>query len=319
MKQISVEIIHKCPNKCLHCSSCSGIDKTLKINTGKIMQVIDSAALMGTEILSISGGEPFLHEGLEEIADYAKTKGIKVYIYTSGVILNCRNTVCAIELDKLHRLKAAGADKLIFDLPAIDESIYNEFMGTEGYQKFALESIDRSKKAGIYTEIHFVPTKVNINQIDKILSFAKINNIDKVSFLGLVPHGRAKENREKIYLSSQENELLKLKLHGLEGDGVRVGIPLQFMDSEYQCYAGKNKLCIRYDGKVFGCEAFKYITLFDEHGNVVEPDSIYHKNLIDIFNHSEYLKNERKLVEKTLDKCDCIEKCPIQKLMRKAI
>ncbi len=59
------------------------------------------------------------------------------------------NTACAIESDKLEQLKKLGVDKLIFDLPAIDEVIYNEFMGTEGYQKFVLESISKSKKVGI--------------------------------------------------------------------------------------------------------------------------------------------------------------------------
>ena len=319
MKQISIEIIQKCPNKCVHCSSCSDIDKTKKISTDEVMKVVDSAALLETEVLSISGGEPFLHSGLVEIVQYAKAKGIKVYIYTSGVGLNRGHAACAIDLDKLECLKAAGTDKLIFDFPAMDEAVYNEFMGTEGHQKFALESIFRSKKSGIYTEIHFVPTKINIDQIEKVLSFAERNQIDKVSFLGLVPHGRAKENREKIYLSSQENALLKMRLHQLEGDGVRIGIPLQSVDSEYQCYAGRNKLCIRYDGKVFGCEAFKYMALLDADGKKINPDSIYCKDLTDIFNHSVYLEYERKLVEGMLGKCGCNEKCPVQKLMRKAI
>lgn len=319
MKQISIEIIHKCPNHCLHCSSFSGIDKTLKISTDEVKKVIDSAYLLKTEVISISGGEPFLHEGLTEAVCYAKEKGIRIYIYTSGVVLNSEGAAASIELEKLYDLRDAGADKLIFDLPAVDEDVYDEFMGTHGYQKFALESIDRSKQAGIFTEIHFVPTKININQIDKILSFVKTKHIDKISFLGLIPHGRARNNRGKIYLSQQENEMLKRKLHNLENDKVRVGIPLQYMDNEYQCYAGKSKLCIRYDGKVFGCEAFKYVTLTDDNGNKIEPDSIYSKDLYEIFNHSEYLISERRLVQKTMGNCECSEKCPVQKLMRKAI
>lgn len=74
MEQISIEIIHKCPNQCLHCSSYSDINCTLKINTDKIKEVIDSAVKLNTKILSISGGEPFLHEDLLEIVKYAKEK-----------------------------------------------------------------------------------------------------------------------------------------------------------------------------------------------------------------------------------------------------
>ena len=43
MKQISIEIIHKCPNRCLHCSSYSDITRTMKLNTDKILNIIDSA------------------------------------------------------------------------------------------------------------------------------------------------------------------------------------------------------------------------------------------------------------------------------------
>ena len=87
MKQISIEIIHKCPNKCLHCSSYSDITRTMKLSTDKILSIIDSAKKLNTEIISISGGEPFLHEGLVEIVQYAKMQGLKVYIYTSGITI----------------------------------------------------------------------------------------------------------------------------------------------------------------------------------------------------------------------------------------
>ena len=60
MKQISIEIIHKCPNRCLHCSSNSDINCTLKIETAEVKKIIDSASKLNTEVLSISGGEPFL-------------------------------------------------------------------------------------------------------------------------------------------------------------------------------------------------------------------------------------------------------------------
>ena len=71
MKQISIEIIHKCPNRCLHCSSNSDINCTLKIETAEVKKIIDSASKLNTEVLSISVGEPFLDDGLLEIVQYA--------------------------------------------------------------------------------------------------------------------------------------------------------------------------------------------------------------------------------------------------------
>ena len=92
MKQISIEIIHKCPNRCLHCSSNSDINCTLKIETAEVKKIIDSASKLNTEVLNISGGEPFLHDGLLEIVHYAlaglKTIFMQGYQYKkAGVII----------------------------------------------------------------------------------------------------------------------------------------------------------------------------------------------------------------------------------------
>lgn len=319
MKQISIEIIHKCPNKCLHCSSYSDITRTMKLSTDKILNIIDSAKELNTEVISISGGEPFLHEGLVEIVQYAKMRGIKVYIYTSGITIGNADKTCHINIETLKLLRKADVDKIIFDLPAIDEQIYDEFMGTKGYQHYALESIRLCKNLGVFTEIHFVPTKINVGQIDDILDFAERENIDVVSFLGLIPHGRASEYRKRLYLDIFENTQLKYKLHKLKSASVRVGIPLQYEDNEYRCYAGRTKLCIRYDGKVFGCEAFKYVQLYDDDGDVICPDSIYERDLVDIYYNSVYLKRERIYVEEQMCDGNCQEKCPVQRMMRKVV
>ena len=268
-------------------------------------------------MVSISVGEPFLHEGLTEIVRYAKSNGLKIYIYTSGITTGDSGEVSNIPIQTFEALRALYVDRIIFDLPAIDEQVYNEFMGTCGYQKYALRSIRLCKKAGIFTEIHCVPTKINVDQIDKILSFSESESINMTSFLGLVPHGRAKGNREKLYLNDIENQKLKLELHKKSGKGIRVGIPLQGTGSEYVCYAAKAKLCVRYDGKVFGCEAFKYIQMFDDDGNIIVPDSIYEKDLTDIYYHSAYLIKEREFVDNQIICSDCGEKCPVQRMIRR--
>lgn len=210
-------------------------------------------------------------------------------------------------------------DKIIFDLPAIEEDTYDIFMGTRGYLKHVLRSIVASKELGIYTEIHFVPTKLNVSQIDKVLAFADATGLDMVSFLGLVPHGRAKGLETRLYLNKADNEILKQKLHKLRFSKVRVGIPLQVSHKEYKCYAGKQKLCIRYDGGVFGCEAFKYMELKDKDGRVIKPDSIYDKDKEDIYYHSEYLKREREFAALQLKTPGCSENCPVQQALRKAV
>lgn len=317
MKQVSVEIIHKCLNRCVHCSSLSSMDCTKKISLAKMVEIIDGIANLNAQLLSISGGEPFLHENLLDIVKYSKSKGLKTYIYTSGITLNRDDMVATLNCNLLSLLNEAGLDKIIFDLPAVEEDIYDNFMGTKGYLKYALKSIENSKKVGIFTEIHFVPTKININQIDKIVSYANCVGIDMISFLGLVPHGRAKGKEKQLYLDKDENEKLKQKLDSMESSNIRIGIPLQVQKNEYICYAGREKLCIRYDGEVFGCEAFKYIKLKDKNGRIIKPDSIYDKGIEEIYHNSKYLEREKEFIINQLKEHGGCEKCPVQHFLRK--
>lgn len=304
MKQLTLEITQKCMNNCLHCSSLASLNSCNELKLEVLLRIIKEAQELKIEEICISGGEPFLHKDLVEIVKCIKDNKIKAFIYTSGLSLDKFGNVVSLDKEVLKSLKSI--DKIIFNLPAISESIYDKFMGTKGYQKLVFESIKKTKELGIYTEVHFVPTKVNINEIEKVLDFCEEHKIDKLSFLRFIPHGRGLYNRKELELSESETDTLKIKLGKLESRVVRVGIPLE--QEKKCCYAVKDKLVIRYDGKVFGCEAFKNKNLAKDD----EVDSIYDKSLNDIYVNSEHLKLEREFIKKRLEKMGCCENCPIQ-------
>lgn len=86
VKDLCFEIIEKCPNNCKFCSSNSCIDKKRIIQFEDFKRVIDYfESEGGIEELSLSGGEPFLHPDLFKMVEYAKSKGIRVVIFTSGI------------------------------------------------------------------------------------------------------------------------------------------------------------------------------------------------------------------------------------------
>ena len=309
MKHVSIEIIRKCPNNCLHCSSLSGINCKEKIETELVKRVIDGLKKIKVEYISLSGGEPFLHEGLIEIVQYATNKGLKTNIYTSGVLLNNKS----IPLEMLKQIKDAGVNKLIFNFQSLKEKVYDQIMNTRGNLKSVKKSIENSKTSGIYTELHFVPMKLNYNEILDIVEYVKENNIDKVSFLGLIPHGRAALNKDIIFLDKDINNKLKALLDNIKNKKIRIGTPLSIKSEQCKCEAGKDKLYIKYDGKVYGCEAFKYIRLYDI--EEVFPDSIYEKNIEDIYYNSKYLQVAQEKIDAIL-KNYTDENCPIQEEIR---
>lgn len=86
VKDLCFEIIESCPNNCKFCSSNSCIDKKKIILFEDFKRVIDYfVSKGGIGELSLSGGEPFLHPDLFKMVEYAKSKDIRVVIFTSGI------------------------------------------------------------------------------------------------------------------------------------------------------------------------------------------------------------------------------------------
>ena len=65
LKEISIEIIRKCPNCCLHCSSESHAQCGEIMPYSKFKEVVSDAAKLGAKTICLSGGEPFLHDNIE--------------------------------------------------------------------------------------------------------------------------------------------------------------------------------------------------------------------------------------------------------------
>ena len=86
VRDLCFEIIEKCLNNCMFCSSNSNCNKTQIIQYEDFKRTIDYfMSTGGIEELSLSGGEPFLHPDVIKMVRYSKKLGIKTVIFTSGV------------------------------------------------------------------------------------------------------------------------------------------------------------------------------------------------------------------------------------------
>lgn len=318
LKEISIEIIRRCPNNCVHCSSCSSIKQTEIIPYGKFCEVINDAVKLGLKTLCFSGGEPLLHPDFGKMIDFAYSLGVDIYIYTSGIyyydnkFLSIPNNLLDIMKNKVR--------KIIFNVEASNSRTYDKIMGTSGNFSLLKESITSAVKSGITCEAHFVPMKYNYNEIESTINLCQKLGIDKISFLRLVPHGRAEKNQNRILLSNDKTKELKCNLQDLADNekkiGIRIGTPLARGECKHNCEAANGKLNIKYDGKVYPCEVFKNkkVQFIDGY----EADSIYDKSLIDIYNDSSYLLIVREQITLYSHKND-EENCIGQKFIRSGI
>lgn len=292
LNEITIEVTQQCPNRCIYCSSLSGMEKTDRLDNATIIQVVDDAEALDVKTVSLSGGEPFLREDIVEIVDYIHGKGLEVRLYSSGIYRE-GDSYTSIPTKLLKAVKDK-LDVLIFNYEAIDATLYATIMGTETVNLALLDNtIHRAITLGIPVEAHLVPMHCNFRQIPDVLSKLYSMGVKNVSLLRLVPQGRVLENKEMVELSTEELEELKqilTKCQETYKGKIRLGLP--FSAKRAACGTGSVKLTVRYDGYVFPCEAFKDGMMEISEG--VGPENVKEKSLKDIYEESEYIKIVRE-------------------------
>lgn len=292
---VTIEVLQRCPNKCIYCSSWSSLDKTESLNFDTICGIVDDAVELGAEQINISGGEPFLRTDIISIIDYIKSKGLKIRLYTSGIYYS--QGFQSIP-DTLLEAIAGRVDTLIFNYETAISDLYAKIMGTvPGNLLLIEETIKKATNLGITVEAHLVPMKCNYREIPQTLERVYSLGVSRVSLLRFVQQGRSVENVEVVVLAKEEEEALKEMLKELSrkyGDQLRLGKPYR-SERFSTCWTGTIRLAVRYDGFVFPCGAFKDGMMTFKG---FAPENIREKSLSEIYRDSKYIKAVREELAK---------------------
>jgi MoaA/NifB/PqqE/SkfB family radical SAM enzyme len=78
----------RCNLACRHCYSQSGPSKRDELRPELVCGAIRDTAAIGYRVASISGGEPFMYEGLVDILKCARSAGMRTSVTTNGFFLD---------------------------------------------------------------------------------------------------------------------------------------------------------------------------------------------------------------------------------------
>ena len=273
MNEISIEILQRCPNRCIYCSSHSNPQATHIISIEIIKRVVDDAKTLGCKTVCLSGGEPFLHPQIVEIVSYIAKQHLACYVYTSGIYME-DEIYSSLPNEYIESIRGM-VDKIIFNVEADNSALYNQIMGTDvGGFDLMKKSISDCVSSGLTVETHVVPMRINFNHLKSIFEMCYQLGVSKVSILRLVLQGRALENLPLVKLSSEENREVTKVIKTLN-----------------DAYRGK----VRYDGNVYPCEVFKDDILNSLLG--CEPDNVWNDSFYHIYQSSPYLDVVRRRIE----------------------
>jgi radical SAM protein with 4Fe4S-binding SPASM domain len=217
----------------------------------------------------------------------------------------------------IKELKDDRIDRLIFSIHGLRDN-HDYITGTPGSFDLVLTSIKKAVAAGIHVELHFVPMKVNEQDVPQIIELANGIGVYHISFLRLVPQGRCAQNRDLLLDKPSLEKVVAWKYiyeKKLPHMKIRLGAPFNCIHPTVPCSAGENKLLISPNGEVFPCEAFKFLR--------GRQNTIYKSTLEDLWAKDDLLNQLRTLKhdEGIKDCYDCFRKdtcrggCPGQHLL----
>lgn len=317
-KELSIEITERCDQRCIHCSS-EATEKGWEneLTTNEIKMLIRKAKeFLGTEVISLSGGDPILHKDFVNIVEFIDEMKLNVLIYSSGGLfldelsrkleVDLAPFTFIKELFKIIPIMKKPGNKMIYSLEGGNKFTHEFITRRSGSWACTEKSILETVAMKIYTEVHTCPMTVNMFELIKMYDMLRGWGVNRWSFLRLVPQGRCSEVN---YLITDNDEfyslagiLASLKIRSKEDDKmeIRIGDPLNFFDcmAEYKdavmpmtsCSAGKNRMLIRADGSAQFCAALKHSPSHD-FGNVRKTD------IVDLWCNSDMVKKLREFHE----------------------
>ena len=297
LSEISIEILQRCPNRCIYCSSHSNPQATHIIPFEIIKNVIDDAKSLGCKIVCLSGGEPFLHPHILDIISYIAKQQLTCYVYTSGIYMK-DEVYSSLPNEYIEAIRGMVV-KVIFNVEADSSTLYGKIMGTDvGGFDMMKKSINDCVSSGLVVETHVVPMQVNFKHLKSIFEMCYQLGVSKVSILRLVMQGRALENLSLVKLTGEDSREVTKQIKALKEaykGKVRIGLPYSDSNCRIYCKAASDKINVRYDGNVYPCEVFKDDLLNAKLG--CEPDNVWKDSFYDIYKISPYLNVVRKSIE----------------------
>lgn len=151
-----IYITNKCNLNCSFCS-CSDRQKTLEMKSYEVKDVIDVLADRGAKAITFSGGgEPLLHPKVNEIINYAGSKGIEAGLVSNGIALN------KLEYhDNLTWCRVSSSDRRV---PSYDS---------------ILKAVNKNPETD-WAFSHVVTARPDIKKIKDLVNFANLYNFTHI-------------------------------------------------------------------------------------------------------------------------------------------
>jgi len=175
--QAFLEITTKCNFKCVHCYNRCSL-KRKELTYDEICFVLDQLADMGTLLLRISGGEPFIRNDFWKIIEYARKKEFMVRINSNGSLITSEVA------RRLAGLAVSGVEITIYGM---NEDTYKLVTNVKGAFGKVMQAIEQLKREGLLYLLKMALMRENFSQLAAFEKMEKSPYVQYEVFYEMLP------------------------------------------------------------------------------------------------------------------------------------
>ena len=215
----------RCNLRCVHCYAQSkDIEYEDELTTEQGKELIDDLTEFGSPVILFSGGEPTMRKDLPELAEYAKSKGMRAVISTNGTLID----------EKMAKvLKKIGLSYVGISLDGVRET-NDKFRGVPGAFDAAMDGLRNCMKEDIKVGLRFTINKKNMADIPAIFDIIEEEGIPRVCFYHLVYAGRGTKLVEDDLTHEESRKVLDLIMDRTKALHDK-GMPVEVLTVDNHC------------------------------------------------------------------------------------
>ncbi len=177
---------NECNLECKHCSIEAGHGKAWKdeLSTEEAKQMImDIWQNFGPVKFAFTGGEPLLRPDIYELIKFAfENTRMQIVMATNGTLLNEEN---------VKKLLDAGMWRVGVSIDGVGEK-HDEIRGLKGCFDLVYNNLKLAKKMGLRFQFHTTVSRLNKDELPKIIDLAEELGTYRIYFVFLITTGRGK-------------------------------------------------------------------------------------------------------------------------------
>ncbi len=281
---VQLDLTYRCNERCVHCYL--DHDDHGEMTTAEIKHLLDEMAEAGVFILTLSGGEIFLRKDFFEILEHARRLTFCIKLKTNAVMIREREAA---------RIRDLGVESIQISIYSHRPEIHDAITLVPGSLKSSLDAIRFLKSQGLKVIIANVLMVQNIQDYEGVRDLA--DELGVASTLDPTVTPMMDGDRSTLNLGVDNAALQRLfRDEKLVGDVEEFcAVSPHPGEDELQslpCSAGHTACYVSPYGDVYPCVQFPLTC-----GNVRQ------QRFVDIWRHSEQLKEVRSIRVKDLSGC----------------